>query len=205
MPSARAKRKAKENANRRRRAAAGDVVNPYAVLEDEEASGSEEEETEEKGGGEDGRPKTSYSDESGETLVDGAHDPNITATSSTPTTRNPNGPKFTSSAWTYDDLPSRPEGFISPPSSTAGDPDEPLTEAELRHKEMLDWLATQKGNSFNLKKATRERVVDFVYEMRWHEDAGEWMREVRLVVWRAVVRGNFWWRNPVCVLPLPPP
>lgn len=227
--SARSKRKEKEKANKRKRAAAGNVVNPYAAGEHEEEGEAEGESNEVepvedvKGkdtiSADDGRPKTSYSDASGETLV-GTPTTTAAPSASTPAPAPRNGadttdakpkssddgpaPGTTSRTWTYDDLPSTPEGYIVPQDAETSSPDdEPPTEAEIRHKEIEDWLAAQKGHAWNYKQATRERMVDFVYEMLYQQDRAEWVRELRLIVWRAVVRANFWWKNPVG-LPLSP-
>ena len=210
--SARAKRKAKEKANARKRAAAGNVVNPYAVLEaDEEGDKAV---TEEGRGGEataanDGRPRTSHSDASGDTLV-GAQDFHTNTSTTTAQngttavgpTNNEEPPKFTPRDWTYDPLPSnKPPGAEEEENE---DPDEPLTEAEIRHAEIKTWLTEQKGHAWCLKKVTLEKIADFVYEAKYGEDKAEWMRELRLVVWRCAVRASFWWVNPVSSFPPSP-
>lgn len=207
--SARSKRKAKEKANARKRAAAGNVINPYAGSE---TDGKEEEPVQAKesakeaadDGEDDTRPETSHSDASGETLVGGGGAHESRAPTPAPTTQNPRNndptttepeePKTTASEWTYDDLPD-----TNPPDSFTHneDPDEPLTAAEIRHKEILDWMLEQKGHHYSLKRSTVDRIVDFVYGMKYEEDRAEWMRECRLVVWRCAVRCNFWWVNPV--------
>lgn len=200
--SARSKRKAKEKANARKRAAAGYVINPYAALEGENEEAEPVLQAGASGGGhattDDGRPKTFGSDASGETLV-GAQDSSAVAPARTTapqndTTADAEEPKTTSRAWTYDELPN-----ISAPDPLRynEDPDEPLTEVEIRHKEIEDWLLEQKGHHYSLKKTTIDKIVDFVYGMKYEKDRAEWMREVRLIVWKAAVRSNFWWTNPV--------
>lgn len=194
--SARSKRKAKEKANARKRAAAGNVVNPYGVLE---CDGNADDEADEATA--DDSPKTSHSDASGETLI-GAHDSNPITPAPTLTPHDgtsDNEPKTTSREWTFDNPPD-----LMQPDSTHGeaDPDEPLTEAEIRHQEIETWLLAQKGHHYSLKRATVDKIIHFVYNMKYEEDREAWMKEVRLIVWRAAVRANFWWTNPVSIITL---
>lgn len=199
--SARSKRKAKEKANARKRAAAGNVLNPYAAAEGDEATGADDAEAVagrdgNGAAGDDTRPKTSHSDASGDTLI-GAQDAHPVTSTSTPpaldTADTEELPKTTASEWTYDELPD-----ISQPAAPLDeDPDEPLTEAEIRHKEIADWLEEKKGHAYNMKRGTREKLVDFVYGLKYGEDRAEWAKELRLIVWRAAVRASFWWINPV--------
>ena len=148
------------------------------------------------------RPKTSYSDTSSETLV-GVRDPNTAP--STPPPQPPLAeppapeepvPKFTLNEWKYDDIPD-----VSIPDYITGerDPDEPLTEAEIRHKEIDDWFAAKTTHPYGMKKSSMAKAVDFVYAMKYEQGEGraEWIKDLRLLVWRAAVRANFWWTNPV--------
>lgn len=212
MPSARSRRKAKEKTNKKKRTKAGDVVNPYAHQNDDTTDSETGEEDLEgeldmnTGDGygmttEEARPTTSGSDASGETLVASQQD--SSAVTSTPTPLPTLTPlpghraetqqqecKVTPGEWSYEELPE---------IGTHQDlqKDEPLTEAEMRHKEIEAWLSEQTGHNYTLKRSTAEKVVDFVYAMKYEQDRAEWMREVRETIWRAAVRANFWWTNPV--------
>ena len=47
-----------------------------------------------------------------------------------------------------------------------------------------------------LSKELREKIVEAFVDLQHHEQVVDWHHRHRLMVWRAVVRANFWWVNP---------
>ena len=68
-----------------------------------------------------------------------------------------------------------------------------------RHKEELtSWFSRQTVHPYLIiSEPLRDRIIDFLHGMQRPERQAEWRREVRLLIWRAVIKSGFFWVNPV--------
>ena len=70
-------------------------------------------------------------------------------------------------------------------------------EEDLERQGVVQWLHNQTSPPYrNLSDDRRTKIVDHVVNYKYpHRDPG-WKSSIRLMIWRAVVRANFWWINP---------
>lgn len=70
--------------------------------------------------------------------------------------------------------------------------------AETKRRVVSDWFHAQKAQPYrNLSAKQRQKTIDHLSKLKYPEiHDSEWTKSLRLTVWRAVVRANFFWLNP---------
>lgn len=78
-----------------------------------------------------------------------------------------------------------------------------LDHTEMKRQIVVDWFYGQTAPHYlNLSAKLQQKAIEHLLRLAYPElhDA-EWTGTLRLVVWRAVVRSNFFWVNPVTKIP----
>ena len=205
----RARRKAKQKAKANGQVFEDPPPNPYSVLADDDAGDTQAATTSEPEmhdfgtkhpPTDDSRPKTSSSGGSAETLVDSKpHDTGVEEDAPATTTRTAKSAhveeRVTPREWEDDVLDTN--------TDTPYMDHEPLSPEAQAKEDIRFFLKDQKGHHWTLKQTTYTKLADFVYGLKYRSGSADeseqakWVAELRCVVWRAVVRANFWWVNPV--------
>lgn len=89
------------------------------------------------------------------------------------------------------------------PSESTESPPEPETEeteteeVDSRRTQIEDWFDSRTTQPYrNLTAALQERIIDHIFQHKYSQDDKEWIKCLRHLVWRAVVRANYYWINP---------